>query len=130
VILFRLGGDGTRSLLPRLDRPLQLGMIVRVSKGRFILNEPYYRFQHREETFRRLRQGETRKELLECKVAEHAVDGVATGDLLPILAELSRMQVRRLLEELQSEGRIHRRGAQRWARWRPGPQSEESEEKS
>jgi ATP-dependent DNA helicase RecG len=115
-------------LLPRAEHLLQLGMIVRVGNGRFILNEPYYRFQHREETFRRLREGEGRKELLESRIAEHAVDGVAIGDLQPLLPELNRDQVRRLLDELRREDRVHFRGEKRWTRWYPGPlPGEESE---
>lgn len=112
-------------LLPRTTRLLQLGMIVRVGNGRFILNEPYYRFQRREETFHRLRASEERKEKLESRIAEHAVDGVATGDLLSVLPDQSRDKVRGVLEELLAENRIYRRGEKRWSRWYPGPQSGE-----
>lgn len=107
-------------LLPRLDRLLQLGMIVRAGKGRFILNEAYYRFQNREETFRRLRDNEVCKEVLESRLSEHSVDGCPMGELEPLLTKLSRKEVRKLLEELRDEGRVHLRGEKRAARWYPG----------
>lgn len=114
------------SLLTRTERLLDLGMIVRAGKGRFILNKMYYRFQNRDDTFRRLREHEQRKELLEDRIAEHSVDGIAIGDLLPLLPDQSREKVRSLLEELRSEDRVHLRGEKRWSRWHPGPQPDES----
>jgi len=117
-------------LLTRTERLLALGMVVRAGRGRFILNQAYYSFQNREETFERLRRNEERKELLESRIAEHAVDGIAIADLLSLLPDQSREQVRGLLEELRGEGRVHLRGEKRWSRWHPGPQPEEAGEES
>ncbi len=107
-------------LLPRTDRLLRQGLIVRVGNGRFILNEPYYRFQHREETFHRLRENEGRKEQLEKELDRFAIDGRPIRELEELLPDQTRKQVSTLLKELRAEGRAHVRGERRGARWFPG----------
>lgn len=109
-------------LLPCTDRLIELGMVVRVGRGRFILSEAYYRLQNRMETYRRLRQNEDYKEILESRIEEHAVDGCPLRELVKLLADLSRDQIRRLMDELRAEGRIHPQGEKRGARWFPGPE--------
>ena len=95
-------------------------MIVRAARSNFILAEAYYRYTGREETFRRLRENEVRKEILERHIGDHAIDGCPVGDLSNLLPELTRDQVRGLLDELRAEERVHLRGERRWARWHPG----------
>jgi len=111
-------------LLPCTDRLIELGMVVRAGRGRLILSEAYYRFQGREETYRRLREREEIKEVLEASIADYAVDGRAANDLLQLVPTLDREQLRTLLEELRAEQRVHLRGSRRWARWYPGPEPE------
>ena len=67
-----------------------------------------------------------RKEVLEARISEHAIDGIAVGDLLPLFADLPRDQVRGLLEELRSEERVHLCGEKRWTHGTPGPKLEDS----
>lgn len=114
-------------LRPCADRLIELGMAVRAGRGRFILSEAFYGILGRLETYRRLREDEERKEILESRITECAVDGCPVGDLLPLLPALNRDQLRELLEELRSEQRVHLRGSRRWARWHPGsdPEGEE-----
>lgn len=107
-------------LLQRTEHLLQLGLIVRVGSRRFILNDAYYRFQNREETFRRLRENEQRKELLENELSGYAVDGRPISELESLLPALTRNDVRALLVELRDEERVHVRGEKRGARWFPG----------
>lgn len=126
LVLDRLSREQpiTDELLPCTNRLIELGMIVRAARGSFILSEAYYRYTGREETFRRLRENEVRKESLERHIGEHAVDGCPVGTLSDLLPDLTRDQVRGLLDELRAEERVHLRGERRWARWHPGPAPE------
>ena len=110
----------TDDLLSCTSRLIEQGMIVRAARSNFILAEAYYRYTGREETFRRLRENEVRKEILERHIGDHAIDGCPVGDLSNLLPELTRDQVRGLLDELRAEERVHLRGERRWARWHPG----------
>lgn len=107
-------------LLSCTERLIEERMIVRAARGSFILAEDFYRFTGREEMFRRLRENEVHKETLERHISEHAVDGCPVGDLADLLPNLTRDQVRGLLDELRGENRVHLRGERRWARWHPG----------
>lgn len=69
--------------------------------------------------------------LMACMTGAIGTQGCWTGSGgQPLLPELNRDQVRRLLEELRHENRIHRRGEKRWSRWHPGPQPGEAGEES
>ena len=107
-------------LRPCTNHLIELGMVVRAGRDRFILSEAFYRFQNRKETYRRLREREDRKELLERHLAEFAVDGCSMRELEAVLANLNRKAVRKLLDELRDEERIHLRGKKRGARWYSG----------
>jgi len=127
LVLDRLSREGqlTDELVLCTDRLLQEGMIVRAARGSFILAEDYYRFNGRGETFRRLRENEELKESLESEIAEHAIDGCPISDLEDVLPGLSRKELRRLLDELRDERRVHLRGEKRGARWHPGMEDDD-----
>lgn len=108
-------------LLPCVHDLLELRIVVRAGRGRFILSEAYYQFQGREETYHRLRENEVRKEMLERHLNERAVDGSSMTDLEALIPNLNRKEVKKLMDELRDEGRVHVRGERRWARWHPGP---------
>jgi len=110
-------------LLPCTNHLIDLGMVVRAGRGRLILSEAYYRFQGREETYNRLRENEVRKEILERYLAERAVDGCSMSDLKVQVPVLNRKQVKKLMDELRDEDRVHVRGERRGAKWHPGPDS-------
>lgn len=114
-----------KSLLPDVDHLLDLGMVVRAGRDRHILSRDFYEYEKRLDTFERLRENESRKETLEAYLLERAVDGSPVRDLLPLVSDLSRDQVRGLLAELKAEFRIHSRGEKRGARWYPGPSTDE-----
>ncbi|HQX49229.1 MAG TPA: hypothetical protein PLY87_19820 [Planctomycetaceae bacterium] len=42
-------------------------------------------------------------------------------DLEALLPGIDRKDVKKLMDELRDEGRVHIRGERRWARWYPGP---------
>ena len=123
LVLDRLSREQpiTDELIPCTNRLIELGMIVRAARASFILSEAYYRYTGREDTFRRLRENEVRKESLERHVAEHAIDGCPISDLEAVLPDLSRKEIGRLLDELRRDDRVHVRGERRWAKWHPGP---------
>jgi ATP-dependent DNA helicase RecG len=127
LVLDRLSREQpvTDELVPCTNRLIELGMIVRAARASYILSEAYYRYTGREEVYRRLRENEVRKESLERHIRDHAVDGCPISDLEPVQPDLSRKELRALLEELRTEGRVHLRGEKRGSRWHPGREVED-----
>ena len=103
-----------------IDRLLELNLIARAGRGRFILAKTYYELQDRTETYLKLREREIHKEKLEEILAENKVLGTAIGDLESHLSGLHRKQIRKLLEELRDDDRAHMQGKTAAARWFPG----------
>ncbi|MEX1027217.1 MAG: ATP-binding protein [Candidatus Paceibacterota bacterium] len=112
-------------LLDRTDQLLEDGFILRAVRGRFILGKSYYQFRGQESQFQRLRDREEKKERLEARLLNRVVDGCAMGELQSVLPQMSRHEVRTLLEDLRAENRAHIVGETRNARWYVGPPSEE-----
>jgi hypothetical protein len=54
-------------------------------------------------------------------IAENKATGVEMGALLAVTPSLSRSSVKRVLDELRREGRVHLVGTKRNVRWFPGP---------
>ncbi|WP_430452576.1 ATP-binding protein [Rhodopirellula europaea] len=111
----------TDSLQLRVDNLLSRGLIERVDGGRFILPRIYYQFHDRGSVYDRLRQREQQKEKVEQVLDSYRIDGVAISDLNDSLPEFERANLRRLLQELQVDGRVHTKGEKRWMRYFPGP---------
>ena len=103
-----------------LDRLRDLGLIERVSGGRYILPRLYYTFLGREAAYERLRSREVKKEQLERFLADFRIDGVGISDIEIALPDEERGTVRDLLAELVSEGRAHTTGERRWTLYFPG----------
>ena len=60
---------------------------------------------------------ETNKALLEKHLIDSGTGGAPMADLLQVLPALSRTHLKRLLDELRTEGRAHLTGEKRGARW-------------
>ncbi|MFM8717754.1 MAG: hypothetical protein ACKOF3_13370, partial [Spartobacteria bacterium] len=60
---------------------------------------------------------ETNKALLEKHLIDSGTGGAPMADLLQVLPALSRAHLKRLLDELRTEGRAHLTGEKRGARW-------------
>lgn len=103
-----------------IEQLLELGLIARAVRGRFILAKAYYELQNRTGTYQKMREREILKERLEAILIENKVQGTAIGDLENQTNELPRKQIRKLLEELKGESRAHMRGKTAAARWYPG----------
>ena len=60
------------------------------------------------------------KELLYRHLRDHAEAGSPMAELQEVLPGQSRVQIKRLLDELRTEGGARLEGVRRWARWYPG----------
>lgn len=103
-----------------LDRLRELGLIERVSGGRYILPRLYYEFLGRLPVYEKLREREIKKELLEQELEKHRIDGLHISELLDLLPNDDQTTVRRLLKELEGEQRLFTRGETRWTKYYPG----------
>lgn len=119
--------DLTGACAAQTQRLLDLGVIERISRGRFMLSRKYYSISGREGEYTRKRglDRETNKQLLLKHVRDCGDPGAAMGDFMEVLPALSRRQVRALLRELGKEGNVHLRGQKRGARWYVGPRTAE-----
>jgi ATP-dependent DNA helicase RecG len=108
-------------LKPRLQYLFEQGVIERVGRGRgvrHLLSQRFYRFLGQPGVYTRKRglDRETNKALL----LKHLMDnpeGSPMADLQQVLPSLSRDRLKRLMGELQREGRTRVVGSRRWARW-------------
>lgn len=113
---------------PLSDRltPLRaLGVLESVGRGRgqkWMLARRFYEFLGEPGTYtqRRGLDHETNKELLVQHIHGCGPEGAPMADLQRVLPSLSRAHLKRLLDELRSEGRIHLDGVRRGSRWRHG----------
>lgn len=110
--------DDFRDRVPRL---LDLGVIERVARGKFILGRRYYDAVGKKGVYTRkkgLDRG-TNKELLFKHVLENAKLGSKMEEFYQVLPGLVRSQIQVLLRELKAEGRIRVVGKTSAARWFP-----------
>jgi len=112
------------SLAAQTEHLLSLGLIVRASEGRFILPVAYYQFHNREPTFRRLRGREEEKELIEIHLKNYRIDGRSMAQLSDDFPDKITKTIRRILSDLQEEGRAYSEGENRWTRYYPGSRQE------
>jgi len=64
---------------------------------------------------------ETNKALLEKHLRDAGLAGAPMGELVQVLPAVSRAQIKRLMEQLVQEQRVHLRGVTRGGRWLAGP---------
>jgi len=112
-------------LRKRLPRMVDIGVLERVGKGRgtrYLLSRRFYaalgkRGAH---TRRRGLDREANKALLHQHLVSHAGEkGCPMAELQEVLPGQSRVQIRRLLNELRENGKARLEGERRWARWFP-----------
>ena len=115
----------SEELKDRLPQLLELGVIERVGRGRFILGRRYYDVVGKKGTYTRKRglDRDTNKALLLKHIRDNAKDGSRLDELTQVLPSLTRIQVQNLVRELKREGRIVLIGATRAGKWftAPGP---------
>jgi ATP-dependent DNA helicase RecG len=111
--------DELRARIPRL---LEIGVIERVARGKFILGRRYYAAVGKKGVYTRKRglDRETNKELLLKHIRENAESGSRMEEFYQVLPGLVRSQIQVLLRELRTERRVFAKGTTRAARWYPG----------
>ncbi len=113
-------------LKPRLQGLAEAGILEKVGKGRgarFILSRYFYQFLGTPGLYTRRRGLDrgTNKELLWRHLSVCQESGCQMRELMQVLPQLSREEVKRLLNELRQEGRAHLLGRTKGGRWYPGP---------
>lgn len=113
-------------LQDRLPRLLELGVIESQGRGRnkkYFLSRRFYSSLGQRGTYTRRRglDKRTNKELLFVHIEDSEEEGARFEEFSQVLPSLSRSQIKRLMEELKREGRIHVVGKTKGARWYPGP---------
>jgi ATP-dependent DNA helicase RecG len=112
--------DPLRARIPHL---LDLGVIERVARGRFILGRRYYAAVGKKGVYTRKKglDRETNKELLLKHIRDNAIAGSKLEEFYQVLPGLVRSRIQLLLRELRSENRIHSHGVTKAGRWYLGP---------
>jgi len=108
--------DDLRDRIPRL---LEIGVIERVARGKFILGRRYYAAVGKKGVYTRKRglDRATNKELLLKHIRENTVTGSKMDEFYQVLPGLTRSQIQLLLRELKAESRIYLEGKTSAARW-------------
>lgn len=109
------------SLRERLPRLLDLGIVERAAKGRFILDRRFYTATGKKGAYTRKKglDRETNKALLLKHICEIADEGSRLEDLTQVLPNLSTTQVQNLVRELKREHRVFLTGTTRGGKWFP-----------
>lgn len=110
------------SLRPRVSRLVGLGAVEQIGQGRgtrYLLSRSLYAQIGERGTYTRRRglDRETNKELLLRHLRDAGAEGSPMGELVQVLPQLARRQVRLLLDELRGEGRVVLEGERRAALW-------------
>ncbi len=122
VNALRLGHPIPESCKDRVPRLLDLGVIERASRGRYLLGRRYHRDAGKKGTYTRKKglDRETNKELLLKHIRENEAEGSKMGEFRQVLPALTRGQVQTLLRELAKDDKVHVVGTTSAARWYPG----------
>lgn len=109
------------ALRPRLAALLQLGVIEKAGRNRFILSRTLYAHLGQKGPYTRVRglSDAENSALLLKHIADNAAKGSPLTELLQVVPSLGPRHVQYLLKRLKDEGRIVPVGGRRWARWFP-----------
>ena len=101
---------------------LDLGVLERTGRGKFVLARGFYEFAGRKGEYTRKRglDHDTNKELLIKHIWDNRTQGSPLRDLIEVLPALGERRVRQLLQELKRSRKIHTVGITRSARWFTG----------
>lgn len=103
----------------RIPRLLDLAVIERVARGRFILGKRYYAAAGSKGTYTRKKglDRETNKELLLKHMRDNKHIGCRLEEFYQVLPGFLRSQIQVLLRELREEGKAHSHGMTRAGKW-------------
>jgi ATP-dependent DNA helicase RecG len=113
-------------LQPRLPGLLECGAIERTGRGmgaRYLLSRELYSSMGEAGRYTRQKglSRSVQKEYLLKHVRDAGPSGAPMVELCQVVPELSKGQVRGMMEQLRDEGRVHLEGERRGARWHNGP---------
>lgn len=109
------------SLFDNAKRMVDLGLVERIGKSRFVLSHKYYVAVGKSGEYTR-RSGldkETNKELLLKHIRKQKEVGTPFRDLQQVLPALSRSQIQTLIRDLVRAEEIYHVGERKYARWYP-----------
>jgi ATP-dependent DNA helicase RecG len=109
---------------PRTRALVEQGILESYGRGRgvhFILSRKFYGFLEQKGAYTRKRglDRSTNKELLFKHIVDNQKEGSPMKDLLQVLPNLTRDQVKDLLRDLKKERRVYPEGKRKMARWYP-----------
>ncbi len=109
-------------LKDRIPRLLELGVIERIARGKFILGRRYYVATGNKGVYTRKKglDRETNKELLLKHIRDNQNTGCRLDEFYQVLPSHIRSQIQVLLRELRDEGKIHSHGKTRAGKWYVG----------
>lgn len=109
------------ALRPRLGDLLQIGVIEKVDRNRFILSRNLYAHLGQKGTYTRVRglSDAENSALLLKHIADNAAKGSPLPELLQVVPSLGPRRVQYLLKRLKDDGKITPQGGRRWAKWFP-----------
>jgi len=115
------------SLRERLPHLLELGIVERAGKGRYMLGRRFYAATGKKGVYTRKRglDRDTNKTLLLKHIRENAVEGSRLEELIQVLPSLSKYQVQSMVRELKRLGHVCLRGATRGGKWFPAKMEHE-----
>lgn len=108
-------------LRPRIPRLVELGVIEKTGKSRYLLSRRFYAETGSKGVYTRKKglDREENKALLLKHIRGCAAEGAPLADLCDVLTERSARQIQSLLKELQKQGVITVIGKTRAGRWYP-----------
>lgn len=108
-------------LKPAAADLIDLGIIERVKRGRFVLSRRMYAAIGRKGAYTRHRglDRETNKQLILRHIRENADAGSRMDELMQVLPSMTRGQISWILRQLRDAGEIQCRGRTKAARWFP-----------
>lgn len=108
-----------KDLRENQKRLADLGLLEKVEHGTYILARKYYSYSGKAGVYTRKKglDQDAKKALLLKHIAEAGTNGAPIKELLQVLPELSRGQVKTLLNHLKDEGKIDLVGEKRGSRW-------------
>ncbi|HSK80640.1 MAG TPA: transcriptional regulator, partial [Thermoanaerobaculia bacterium] len=114
------------ALRDRLPQLLDLGIVERIARGKIVLSHRFYPATgpraaaiQKRDTARERNKADLFK-----LITENQETGVAMEAMLAVLPSSNRSSVKRVLDALRREGRVHPVGTKRNVRWYPGPAPE------
>jgi len=108
-----------KSLMPRLERLVDIGIVERVGRKKYVLARAFYDVVGKAGTYTR-RVGldrDTNKELILSHIKKSGEQGAPLKELQQVLPGHNRSQIQVLLRELKKSGKVFMRGKTAAARW-------------